>query len=124
MAATDERLEVKSSSSPDEVRKFVAKGHVDLCRLSSGDAGLGTFEPGWRWSECVKPLAGTDSCQVRHVGYVLAGRMRVAMDDGSEGEVGPGDFFEMPPGHDAWVVGEEACRLLDFGGLQGYAQGT
>ncbi len=123
MATTEQKLEVKSSSSPDEVRKFAARGQVDISRLSSGDAGLGTFEPGWRWSECVKPLVGTDSCQVRHVGYVLAGRMHIAMDDGSGGDVGPGDFFVMPSGHDAWVLGDEPCRLLDFGGLEGYAQG-
>jgi Cupin domain len=122
MATVPETLQVKSSSNPDEVRQFVDKGHVDVVHLSSGDAGLGTFEPGWRWSECVKPIAGTDSCQVRHVGYVLSGRMVVSMDDGTEKEVGPGDFFHMPPGHDAWIAGNETCQILDFGGLTGYAQ--
>ena len=83
--------------------------------------GLGTFEPGWRWSENVKPLASTDSCQVEHIGYVLQGRMALKMDDGKEHEFGPGDTFHMPPGHDAWIVGDEKCVLLDFGGLKGYA---
>jgi Cupin domain len=121
MATVQESLQVKSSSEPDEVRAFVDKGHVDVVHLPNGDAGLGTFEPGWRWSECVKPIAGTDSCQVRHIGYVLSGRMVVTMDDGTEDEVGPGDFFHMPPGHDAYIVGDETCQILDFGGLKGYA---
>jgi len=115
-------LQSKSLDAPDEVRKFVDKGHVGVVHLEQGDVGRGTFEPGWRWSEHVKPIAGTDSCQVRHIGVVLEGRMHVAMDDGSEIEVGPGDAFDMPPGHDAWIVGDEACVLLDFGGLKGYAQ--
>ena len=72
--------------------------------------GHGTFEPGWRWSEHVKPLSGTDSCQVEHIGYVLKGRMKVVMDGGEELEVGPGDVFHMPPGHDAWIVGDEPLR--------------
>ena len=118
-------LEAKALDRPDEVRSFKdGKGSVRVVTLGSGDVGLGTFEPGWRWSEHVKPIAGTDSCQVEHVGYVLKGRMKVVMDDGSEIEVGPGDAFRMPPGHDAWIVGDEACELLDFGGLKGYAQSS
>jgi hypothetical protein len=87
-------------------------------------AGVGrsTFSPGWRWSTNVKPLADTDSCQVEHIGYVLQGRMALQMDDGTECEFGSGDVFHMPPGHDAWIVGDETCVLLDFGGLKGYAQ--
>ncbi len=115
-------LEGKGFSSPDEVREFVSNGRVELVKLESGPVGKGTFEPGWRWSEHVKPLAGTDSCQVQHIGYVISGRMKVVGDDGAEVEVGPGDVFHMPPGHDAWTVGDEACVLVDFGGLHGYAQ--
>jgi quercetin dioxygenase-like cupin family protein len=122
MAAAHHSLEAKSASQPDDTRPFVDKGRVEVVHLSGGDAGLGTFEPGWRWSEHVKPLAGTDSCQVAHVGYVLKGRMHVAMDGGEEVEIAPGDFFTLPPGHDAWTVGDETCMLLDFGGLHGYAQ--
>jgi ethanolamine utilization protein EutQ (cupin superfamily) len=114
-------LESKRFDSPDEVRQFQANGHVDLVKMDSGPIGKGTFEPGWKWSNDVKPIAGTDSCQVEHVGYVVSGRMKVVMDDGSEIEVGPGDAFHMPPGHDAWTVGDEACVLLDFAGLKGYA---
>ena len=122
MATAHETLQVKASGTPEEVRPFAARGHVDICHLASGDAGLGTFEPGWRWSQDVKPIAGTDSCQVHHIGYCLSGRMRIALDDGTEAEVGPGDFYEFPPGHDGWVVGDEACVMLDFGGLSGYAK--
>lgn len=113
----------KRFESPDEVREFTdGTGNVKLVNLNGHTVGLGTFEPGWRWSNNVKPIAGTDSCQVGHIGYVLAGRMALRMDDGSENEFGPGDAFEMPPGHDAWTVGQEPCVLLDFGGLKGYAQ--
>jgi quercetin dioxygenase-like cupin family protein len=116
-------LEAKSLNSPEEQRPFEGDmGGVGLVNLSSGAVGLGTFKPGWRWSEHVKPIAGTDSCQVQHIGYVLNGRMKVVMDDGEEAEVGPGDAFIMPPGHDAWTVGDEACEVLDFAGLEGYAQ--
>lgn len=116
-------IEVKALESPDEVRTFNdGMGSVQVVSLSNGDVGYGTFEPGWRWSQHVKPIAGTDSCQVEHVGYVLKGRMKVVMDDGSEAEVGPDDAFRMQPGHDAWIVGDEACEMVDFGGLMGYAK--
>jgi quercetin dioxygenase-like cupin family protein len=118
------RAEAHRATAPDEVREFLeGMGRVDLCHMSTGDAGLGTFEPGWRWSQHVKPLSGTDSCQVEHIGYVLQGRMGLHFDDGTDLEVGPGDFFVMPPGHDAWVIGDQTCKLLDFGGLEGYAAG-
>jgi quercetin dioxygenase-like cupin family protein len=117
------QLEAKSLDSPDENRRFEGdKGGVDIVNLSGVTAGRGTFKPGWRWSEHVKPISGTDSCEVRHIGYVLEGRMTVRMNDGTEASVGPGDAFHMPPGHDAWVDGEDDCVILDFGGLEGYAQ--
>ena len=115
-------LEGKTFDAPDEVREFQAHGRVELVHLATGPVGRGTFEPGWRWSNDVKPLAGTDSCQVAHVGYVLSGRMTVRMDDGSEHSDGPGEAFNMPPGHDAWTDGDESCVLIDFGGLAGYAK--
>ena len=114
----------KRFETSDEVREFTdGKGHVELVDLNGHQVGLGTFQPGWRWSQHVKPLSGTDSCQVEHIGYVLEGGMTVRMDDGSELHVGPGDTFHMPPGHDAWVE-DERCVLLDFGGLQGYAKSS
>jgi quercetin dioxygenase-like cupin family protein len=114
-------LASKSLDSPDEVREFASHGRVEVVNLPSGPVGKGTFEPGWRWSEHVKPLAGTDSCEVPHVGYVISGRMKIVMDDGAEKEAAPGDVVHIDPGHDAWTVGEEPCVLVDFGGLQGYA---
>jgi quercetin dioxygenase-like cupin family protein len=80
------------------------------------------FEPGWKWSVDVAPIAGTASCQAQHLGYVISGRMRIRMEDGSEDEVGPGDFLRVAPGHDAWVLGDEPCVMVDFGGVEQYAQ--
>jgi quercetin dioxygenase-like cupin family protein len=118
-------LQSKRFEAPDEVRPFKEEmGRVELVELAGNMVGHGTFEPGWRWSDHVKPLSGTASCQVEHIGYVLEGRMKVVMDGGEELEVGPGDVFLMPPGHDAWIVGEERCVLLDFGGLSGYAKSS
>ena len=115
-------LEAKSFDRPDETRPFAAHGKMDVLKLAAGVVGKGVFEPGWRWSQDVKPIAKTESCQVHHLGYVLSGRMRVRMNDGSEAEVGPGDVMEVDPGHDAWVVGEEPCVLLEFGGAAHYAR--
>jgi ethanolamine utilization protein EutQ (cupin superfamily) len=115
------KLEAKRFDQPDEVRPFTGHGHVDLVELSTGPVGLGTFEPGWKWSNDVKPLAGTESCQVGHIGYCVSGRMSVRMDDGTVTEISPGTVFQIPPGHDGWTEGDEACVLLDFGGLSSYA---
>jgi quercetin dioxygenase-like cupin family protein len=103
-------LETKSLDSPDETRPF-EKGKAELVTLGGVTVGRGVLEPGWRWSEHVKPIAGTDSCQVTHTGYVISGRLKVVMDDGSEGEAGPGDAYVIPAGHDAWVVGDQTFIL-------------
>jgi quercetin dioxygenase-like cupin family protein len=115
-------LEVRNHDQADEVRPFVDKGHVDIVKLGDGTVGRGTFLPGWRWSEHVKPIAGTDSCQAPHMGYCVSGRMVVKMDDGTEKEIGPGDVIVIPPGHDAWVVGDEPCIQVDFTGMETYAK--
>ena len=99
--------------SPDETRS-PDKTRVDVVRLGETTAARMTFEPGWKWSECVKPVAGTDSCQVRHVGIAQSGRMVVRHEDGTEVEVGPGDAYAIEPGHDAWVVGEEGFVGFEF----------
>jgi mannose-6-phosphate isomerase-like protein (cupin superfamily) len=106
-------IEVKNIGTPDETRTF-DHGKLEVVTLSGVVFGKATFEPGWRWSQSVKPIAGTDSCQVHHNGYVLSGRMHVTMDDGSEDEAGPGDVLVIPPGHDAWTVGDEPCVVFDF----------
>jgi len=115
-------LEAKSLGSPDETRPFVGKGKMDVVTVGGVTVGRGLFEPGWRWSEHIKPIAGTESCQSLHTGYVLSGRMKVVMDDGAEAEVGPGDAFVISPGHDAWTVGDEACVLVDVSGVEHYAK--
>jgi quercetin dioxygenase-like cupin family protein len=117
------KLVRKAKASPDETRMFKdGKGKVEVFQLGDSTVGRGVFEPGWRWSEHVKPIVGTSSCQASHTGYVLEGRMIVKMDDGSETEYGPSDFFYMPPGHDAWIVGDKRCVLLDFTGIAKYAK--
>jgi quercetin dioxygenase-like cupin family protein len=117
-------VERKSFDSPDETRPFEGKGQAEVLEIGGQTVGRGTFEPGWRWSENVKPIAGTESCQVSHLGYVVSGRMRVFMDDGTEAEVGPGDVAAIPPGHDAEVVGDESCVMIDFGEFGDYAKRT
>lgn len=116
-------LERQALSTPDETRSFLdGKGKVDIVSVGGVQLGRGVFEPGWRWSDHVKPLAGTDSCQAIHTGYVIQGRMVVRMDDGNEIEVGTGDAFYMPAGHDAWVVGDQPCILIDISGMSNYAR--
>lgn len=115
-------MEVKRFDSPDEVREFEGNGHADVVNIGGRTVGRGTFEPGWTWSGNIKPIAGTESCEVSHLGYVVSGRMRVTMDDGSAGECGPGDVVAIPPGHDAEVIGDEPCVLVDFGEFGEYAK--
>jgi hypothetical protein len=115
-------VEIKNFDTPDETRPFEGKGQAEVVEVAGHTVGHGTFEPGWKWSENVKPIAKTDSCQVSHLGYVMSGRMRVFMDDGSESEIGPGDVVAIPPGHDAEIVGDEACVMLDFGEFGDYAK--
>jgi uncharacterized cupin superfamily protein len=114
--------EVKNFDSPDETRQFEGNGQAKVVQLAGHAVAEGTFEPGWKWSENVKPIAGTDSCQVAHFGYVLSGSMRIFMDDGTEAEVKAGDVFAIPPGHDAEVPGPEACVMVDFGEIGDYAK--
>jgi quercetin dioxygenase-like cupin family protein len=108
-----ESLKAKSVESPDETRTF-DNGKVDIVSIDEVTAGRFTLEPGWRWSENVEPIVGTDSCQVLHTGYVVSGRMHLVHDDGSEQEIGPGEVYIIRPGHDAWIVGEETYVGVDF----------
>jgi len=105
--------ESRSFDSPDETRS-PDKTKVELVRMGATTAGRFTFEPGWRWSECIKPVVGTDSCQHHHVGVVQAGRLGIRHDDGTEIEIGPGDAYVIEPGHDAWVVGNERFVGFEF----------
>ena len=87
---------------------------LQLVQLDGAKAGRATFQPGWKWSECIKPVAGTDSCQVHHLGVITSGTMHVVHDDGSEIDVSAGEVYEIQPGHDAWVVGDEAVVAFEF----------
>jgi hypothetical protein len=109
-------------SSPDETRTF-ENGKIEVANLGDVVIGRATFEPGWSWEKCVKPLVGTNSCQAPHTSYIISGRMKVRMDDGSEIERGPGDTAVIPPGHNAWVVGNEPSIMIDFTGAKDYAKG-
>jgi mannose-6-phosphate isomerase-like protein (cupin superfamily) len=116
--------ETKNFDSPDETRPFEGKGEALLVNLGGKAIGKGTFEPGWKWSENVKPIAKTDSCQAHHVGYCVSGAMTVHMNDGTSFEIKAGDVFDIPPGHDAEVTGSEPCVQLDFSGFGDYAKRT
>jgi hypothetical protein len=106
-------LSKKSFDSPDE-RRTPPRTVVDVVDLDGAKAARMTLQPGWRWSECVKPVAGTETCQARHVGVVVSGRLHLIHDDGTEADVEPGFAYAVAPGHDAWVVGDEPFVAYEF----------
>ncbi len=114
-------MEKKSLNSPDEIRIF-PKGKVELVTIGGVTFGRGTFEPGWKWSESLKPIVKTQSCEAPHTQYHVSGRLKVKTDDGTEEEFGPGDVSVLPPGHDAWVVGNEPVIVIDITGMIHYAE--
>jgi class 3 adenylate cyclase len=114
-------LQRRRFTEPDDVRT-VPHGTIDVVELDDRVVGRMTYQPGWRWSVDVKPIAATDTCQFHHVGVTLSGVLRAQMRDGTELEIGPGDVFEIPPGHDAWVVGDEPWISVDFEAMRGYAR--
>lgn len=95
---------------------------INVVNIGGVTVGRAVFNPDWKWSNDVKPIAGTDSCQAPHTGYVISGRMHVVMDDGTESDAGPGDAIAISPGHDAWIVGDEPCVMLDWSGSANYAK--
>ena len=115
------KLESKSHNSPDEVRT-PQKTRVEIVRLEGYALGRFTFEPGWRWSECVKPVVKTDLCQVSHVGYAISGRLTVRLQDGTQKTVTAGDSYTIPPGHDAWVEGNERFVGIEVMSAEQYAK--
>ena len=118
---TMKKAEVKNFIKPDEVREF-PKGKLELVKIGGATVGHAVFEPGWKWSESVKPIAKTNSCQAPHLQYHISGVLKVRMDDGSEFECHPGDVSLLPPGHDAWVMGEVPVVVVDFQGMLDYAK--
>ena len=114
--------EQKNFAEPDEVREF-PNGRVEILEIGEGQVGRIIAEPGWRWSNDVKPIAGTHSCEAPHFQYHVSGRLAVRMDDGTELIAGPGDITSLPSGHDAWVVGDEPVVVIDWYGASNYAKG-
>jgi hypothetical protein len=114
-------IEHRDFSKPDEQRT-PSKTIVDLVNVGGGQIGRYTFEPGWRWSECIKPVVNTDTCQTHHVGYAIAGSLHVQHEDGSVAEVKAGDVYDIAPGHDAWNDGSEPAVFVEFQGAANYAK--
>ena len=114
-------MQKKSFNTPDEMRTPPLT-RVDVIKIGGKTLLRNRFEPGWKWSKHVKPSADTGSCQVHHVLYVMSGHLKVVMDNGDELEIGPEDVADIPPGHDAWVVGDEAMVGVDVGGGDSYAR--
>jgi hypothetical protein len=113
-------LVIRQFENPDERREF-DNGSFELVTVGGLTVGRAQYEPGWKWSTDVGPIAGTPTCQVEHVGMVVSGRAAIAMDDGETIEVGAGDIYHVPPGHDSWVVGDEPYVSLHFLGAERYA---
>jgi len=123
MQTLDQKTEHKSFKSPDEVRNF-PNGRLEILNVGGAEVGRLILNPGWRWSNDVKPIAKTSSCQAPHFQYHVAGRIAILMDDGTEFVAGPGDVTSLPKGHDAWVVGDEPVIVVDWFGASNYAKQT
>jgi len=116
-------MEHGSFASPGEVREF-PNGRAEIVKIGDSEIGRFVFQPGWRWSNDLKPIAGTDSCEAPHFQYHLSGRLAIRMDDGTEFVAEPGDVTSLPSGHDAWVVGDEPAVVVDWWGASNYAKGA
>ena len=116
-----EKAELKTFAKPDEVREF-PKGRLEFVKVGGVGIGRAIFEPGWRWSTSVQPLAKTKSCEAPHFQYHISGTIKVVMDDGTEFTCKPGDVSLLPSGHDAWVVGQEPAVVVDWQGMVEYAK--
>lgn len=114
-------VESRDFNTPDETRS-PAKTLVELVNIAGGQVGRYTFQPGWRWSECIKPVAHTDSCQVEHIGYAISGTLHVRHDDGTEMDIVAGTAYRIAPGHDGWNAGNEPAVLVEFQGAANYAR--
>ena len=117
----DRTILVQTRSSEDETREF-PKGKAEILNIGGGAVGRLIFQPGWRWSRDVKPLAKTKSCEAPHFQYHVSGRLAILMDDGKEFVAGPGDVTALPSGHDAWVVGDEPAVVVDWCGASEYGK--
>jgi hypothetical protein len=114
-------VEARNFTTPDETRT-PDKTKIELVSLAGGQVGRCTFQPGWRWSECIKPVAKTDSCQVEHIGYCVSGGLRIKHDDGTEQDITPGMVYRIAPGHDGWNRGSEPAVMVEFQGAANFAK--
>ena len=121
MTITLQATEHKTFAKPEETREF-PNGHAEILQVGGAAIGRLSFEPGWRWSNDVKPLAGTSSCEAPHFQYHVSGQLGIRMDDGTEIVAGPGDITSLPSGHDAWVIGDEPVVTIDWYGATDYAR--
>ena len=113
--------EHKTFGNPDELREF-PRGRAEILKVAGGEVGRLIFQPGWRWSNDVKPLAKTESCEAPHFQYHVSGKLAIRMDDGTELIAGPGDVTALPSGHDAWVIGDEPVVVVDWCGASHYGK--
>ena len=118
---TSTQFESTNFSRPHETREF-PKGQVEVITIGGVTFGRATFQPGWRWSTHLKPIAGTNTCQMPHLGVQLSGTMHLEMDDGTERDIHPGEVVNIPAGHDGWVVGSEPVVFIDVIGMENYAR--
>jgi hypothetical protein len=109
------QLTVKNFKQPDESVNLSGHGHKDTVMIDGKPIEFSEFEKGWRWSNDVKPIVGGESCQAHHLGYCIEGHLQVHMNDGTDKDINAGDAFDIPPGHDAEVVGDDTVVLVDFG---------
>jgi len=116
-----EQAETRSFERATDVREFPG-GRLELVTIGGATIGRGIFEPGWRWSTSVKPIAKTNSCEAPHLQYHVSGTLHIVMDDGTEFDCRAGDISSLPAGHDAWVVGNEPVIVIDFQGMTDYAR--
>ena len=116
-------MQKKSFNAPDETRT-PPKTKLEVVKIGETTLMRATFEPGWKWSEHVKPVVGTDSCQVHHLICAISGQLKVVMNDGAELDISPGDVVDIPAGHDAWVVGDEPSVGIDIAAESSYAKPT
>jgi hypothetical protein len=121
MTTTTQQTQHKSFDAADEVRQF-PNGEAQILNIGDVEIGRLVFQPGWRWSKDVKPIAGTESCEAPHFQYHISGTLAIRMDDGTEITARPGDLTSLPQGHDAWVVGDEPVVVVDWYGASHYAE--
>ena len=120
-ASTAGKVELKNFKQPDQTREF-PKGRLELINIGGATIGRAIFEPGWRWTTSVQPIANTKSCEAPHFQYHVSGMLRIKMDDGTEFDCKPGDVSLLSCGHDAWVIGDEPAVVVDFQGMLDYAK--